>query len=316
MDTDTRELLRGSLRHVLTDTGGRSLSARLDELGWDDVVADDEADALGLLFTVKGDTCSSADALGPVLDRRLATATGDPTYAGAAVALPGVSTISDDGGSVRVAAIFASTPDPAASFAVVSGDRVVVVPPTASLATKVLHGVDPNLGLVGVTGSVPVNSLQWIDGEAANKLIATAQSMLATELIGIAVHVIASAVTYTGQRVQYGKAIGTFQALQHRIATAHAQVTSATHLADEARRTGDPWTAMVAKAMAGQAAENACVQAQQCYGAIGFTWEHEFHRYLKRAYALDWIAGDWRSLERRIGATLQATGTVPYIGAL
>ena len=68
--------------------------------------------------------------------------------------------------------------------------------------------------------------------------------------------------------------------------------------------------------MAGHAAEFACVQAQQCYGAIGFTWEHEFHRYLRRTYALDSLLGDWRTLEHEIGARLQETGTVPRIGGL
>jgi hypothetical protein len=58
------------------------------------------------------------------------------------------------------------------------------------------------------------------------------------------------------------------------------------------------------------------VQAQQCYGAIGFTWEHEFHRYLRRTYALDSMLGDWRTLEYAIGTHLQQTGTVPRIGEL
>jgi len=96
--------------------------------------------------------------------------------------------------------------------------------------------------------------------------------MLAAELVGIGEHVVGAAVEYTGARVQYGKAIGTFQALQHRLAGAHALVVGASRLANEAVATGDPWTAMVAKSLAGHAAENACTQAQQCYGAIGFTW--------------------------------------------
>jgi alkylation response protein AidB-like acyl-CoA dehydrogenase len=93
-------------------------------------------------------------------------------------------------------------------------------------------------------------------------------------------------------------------------------VIGAGHLAAEAGDAGDEWTAMVAKCMAGQAAEFACTQAQQCYGAIGFTWEHEFHRYLKRTYILDRIFGDWRSLEHEIGMRLQQSGAVPRIGVL
>jgi alkylation response protein AidB-like acyl-CoA dehydrogenase len=84
----------------------------------------------------------------------------------------------------------------------------------------------------------------------------------------------------------------------------------------EAAADGSPWTALVAKALAGRAAEEACTQAQQVYGAIGFTWEHEHHRYLRRTYALDWLLGDWRTLEHQIGARLQETAVVPRIGDL
>jgi alkylation response protein AidB-like acyl-CoA dehydrogenase len=140
--------------------------------------------------------------------------------------------------------------------------------------------------------------------------------MLAAELVAIARHVLAEAVGYTAQRVQYGKAIGTFQALQHRVAAAYPIVVGAGQVVREAAQSGDPWAAVVAKSIAGHAAELACTQAQQCYGAIGFTWEHEFHRYLRRTYALDALCGDWRTLEFEIGTTLQATQVVPKIGRL
>jgi len=79
---------------------------------------------------------------------------------------------------------------------------------------------------------------------------------------------------------------------------------------------GEDKEALVAKALAGRAAENACTQAQQSYGAIGFTWEHEFHRYLRRTYVLDWLFGGWRTLEREIGTRLIDAREVPRIGSL
>ena len=93
-------------------------------------------------------------------------------------------------------------------------------------------------------------------------------------------------------------------------------IVGAGHLITEAGLDRDPWTATVAKCMAGQAAEFACTQAQQCYGAIGFTFEHEFPGYLRRMYSLDRMFGDWRSLEHDIGSRLQETGVVPRIGTL
>jgi hypothetical protein len=320
MDSDTRELLRSSLRHTLSETSARPLSERLAELGWDDVLADDAPTALGLLFEIKGDTVSNADALGPELSRRLATASGNPALGSVIVGLPGVSTLIEADGNVTISAMVAASSGVPTSVAVICGDAgnelLAILPNGTTFNSVPCHVGDPGLELVRVTASVPNANVQWLDHDVAAAVLASARALLSTEMVGLAAHVIASAVAYTGQRVQYGKAIGTFQALQHRIASAHALVTGARHLADAARESNDPWTALVAKAMAGQAAETACVQAQQCYGAIGFTWEHEFHRYLKRAYALDWIAGDWRALESQIGATLQATGVVPHIGSL
>jgi hypothetical protein len=320
MDSDTRDLLRTSLRHTLTETSTRSLSERLDELGWADVVADDEAAALGLLFEIKGNSVSSADALGPELSRYLASVAGDATLSAVAVGLPGVSTLSETDGTITISAMVASARDVPTSVGVICGEagreRMAVLPVGTMFASAPCHGGDSNLELMNVAAIVPSASVRWLSDDVAVAVLARTRALLSVEMVGIAAHVIAEAVTYTGQRVQYAKAIGTFQALQHRMATAHALVTGARHLAEAALETGDAWTALVAKAMAGQAAETACVQAQQCYGAIGFTWEHEFHRYLKRAYALDWIAGDWRNLEAQIGATLQATGHVPHIGML
>ena len=58
MDADTLEMLRRSLRHVLADTSERPLAERLDELGWAEVVAEDETLALATLFDLHGDTLS------------------------------------------------------------------------------------------------------------------------------------------------------------------------------------------------------------------------------------------------------------------
>lgn len=184
---------------------------------------------------------------------------------------------------------------------------------TGSDATAVVVG---DLGRVTVIDASGTDTETIVDAATWTALEAHGRWLVACELVGIGRHVIASAVDYTRERVQYGKPIGVFQALQHRLASAHAMVVGAGHLTTEAGRDGDSWTAMVAKCMAGQAAEFACTQAQQCYGAIGFTFEHEFPGYLRRMYALDRMFGDWRTLEHEIGSRLQETGVVPRIGTL
>lgn len=316
IDADMLEMLRVSLRHVLIDTSTVPLSGRLAELGWHEVVADDPATALKTLFEIKGETLSTADALGPRLALELSAATGDDDLAGANVTLPspfGPSSIEDE--RIRIDAVALSSPGDD-QVVVCEVERRLAVCSAHRLTAEPLDGTDTSLGLLRLTGTLAADDVNWIDGEVWSRLVAHGRWLLACELVGIGRHVTASAVEYTKERVQYGKPIGVFQALQHRLANAHSLIVGAGHLVEEAGRAGDHWTALVAKCVAGQAAETACTQAQQCYGAIGFTWEHEFHRYLRRTYVLDRMLGDWRTLEHEIGERLQETGIVPRIGTL
>jgi Acyl-CoA dehydrogenase, C-terminal domain len=309
---DVLDMLRESLRHVLTETLSVPFGDRLAELGWDEVVADDASTALRTLFEIKGETVSSADALTPTLARHLAKLTGDPTLAKATVALPSPYGASRcDGDVLTVDAVVLSRP--ATTLVVAVGDRMAMVS-AERLSSTPMQGTDETLGLLRVTGTA--SGCTWIDGATWTQLETHARWLLACELVGIGRHVVGAAVEYTKVRVQYGKPIGVFQALQHRLASAHVAVVGASHVAAEAGVSGDAWVALVAKCVAGRAAEDACTQAQQCYGAIGFTWEHEFHRYLRRTYVLDQLLGNWRMLEHEIGMQLQGSGVVPRIGTL
>jgi len=329
MDAATLQMLRTSLTHVLTEDGDAPLSERLSKLGWEDVLGEYAAEALQALFSIRGTTLSAADALGPVLARAIAESTGRPELVEATVVLPGglhpdrlTSRLEGD----QLVADGTTTAPPAGSVTIVpvahddGGIRIAVAPPGTAWSQRAIEGTDRSMGLVRVNATFPAPECRWIDGADAatawSHCAAQARWALAAELVGIAHHVVGRAVEYTGQRKQYGRAIGTFQALQHRLASAYASVVGASDVVAEAAATGSPWVALVAKALAGRAAENACTQAQQSYGAIGFTWEHEFHRYLRRTYVLDWLFGDWRTLEREIGAHLIDGGAVPLIGSL
>jgi Acyl-CoA dehydrogenase, C-terminal domain len=314
MDNDTLGLLRSSLRYVLSQESSRPLDERLADLGWSDVVADDDGVATITLFEVLGDMLSAADAVGPQVAEALANALGILPIP---VVLPlrGTPAATPTDGGLRVDGVLLGGRIPVGEVAFATADGSVFAADIAGLALVPGHGFDDSLGMLHVSGDVS-DARPLGDNQAWTAALARGRAVLAVELVAISHHVIRAAVDYTGARVQYGKAIGTFQALQHRLASAHTLVIAAGRLANEAVMTGDAWTALVAKSLAGHAAENACTQAQQCYGAIGFTWEHEFHRYLRRTYALDALLGDWRTLEHEIGMTLQATGTVPRIGTM
>jgi hypothetical protein len=330
MDAETQDLLRSSLIKLFADASGGSLADRLAGLGWDEVLGDDEPGALRVLFETKGETRSGGDALGPCLARTVARSLGVDELRSAAVALPlsmGSSRLSSRlvGDSMAVSGLMLSMPETGSPVVVPfegtdGPTRLAVLTSDAAWVYKPVAGTDPDLGLLRVNASAPTSRVELLDADrsaaAWEMAIALGRWAVAAELVGLGRRVIADAVEYSLQRKQFGRQIGSFQALQHRLAGADASVVGAEHAVEEAASSGSPWVAMVAKALAGRAADSACSQAQQVYGAIGFTWEHGFHNYLRRAYLLDRLLGDWRQLEVEIGTQLLATGEVPRIGML
>lgn len=324
MDADTEALLRTSLTHLLSQTGTSRLGPSLTELGWDEVVADDRAGALRLLFEVRAVTLSPVDTLSPVLARLVADRSAVDEAAEAALLLPlSLNSVelssTSDGSQLAVDGVGpaptgfpllipAASPDGPvlALVAAADGDR---------LGRTEVAGMDPSIGY-RVTGSIAASRVQLLPWAAWDDATTTARWALATELVTIALGVLRDAVEYASVRHQYGRPIGTFQALQQRLASAHASAVGAGDVAHQASESGQPWDALVAKALAGKAAEAACTQAQQCFGAIGFTWEHPFPHRLRRVYLLDRLFGDWRRLETEIGSALLASRSVRRIGAL
>jgi alkylation response protein AidB-like acyl-CoA dehydrogenase len=94
-------------------------------------------------------------------------------------------------------------------------------------------------------------------------------------------------VGYTLTRVQFGRVIGSFQALQHRLADLHVLVESATSLSRTMAAADTPalgLRAAAVKVYCSEALMRTAAEMIQLHGAIGITWEHPAHRYLKRAH--------------------------------
>ena len=133
---------------------------------------------------------------------------------------------------------------------------------------------------------------------------------LSAEQVGAARRALELTVAYTKVRVQFGQAIGGFQALQHRMADLHVQVESARSLsyavasaaADAAPGLG--LRAAAAKVYCSELALRVAGEMIQLHGAIGITWEHEAHRYLKRAHGAAQLFGPPSEHAARIAAAL------------
>jgi hypothetical protein len=143
-------------------------------------------------------------------------------------------------------------------------------------------------------------------GDDRNKQLAAH----ALEAVGIGSKAVELAIAYVSEREQFGKKIGTYQAVSHAVVDAYVAVELARSLAYWAAwcvAEGDEQVALAcaaAKSQATEAAVRACETAIQVHGGIGFTWEHPLHRYYKRALALDSALGYGREHRAEIARFL------------
>lgn len=129
------------------------------------------------------------------------------------------------------------------------------------------------------------------DGSALAGLRDVACVALSAEQVGAASQALAATVEYVQVREQFGRAIGTFQALQHRLAEAHVRLEaarSASAAAADALVAGAadaPALAAVAKVTCSEALQAIAAEMVQMHGGIAITWEHDAHLYVRRAWA-------------------------------
>jgi alkylation response protein AidB-like acyl-CoA dehydrogenase len=126
---------------------------------------------------------------------------------------------------------------------------------------------------------------------AVRRGLETGAALLASEQVGIAQWCLATTVAYLRERRQFGRLVGSFQALKHRLADLYVATESAAAAARYAAVTAavdDPDRTIagaVAAAFCGDVAVRTAEEAIQLHGGIGMTWEHPAHLYLKRAKA-------------------------------
>jgi alkylation response protein AidB-like acyl-CoA dehydrogenase len=130
----------------------------------------------------------------------------------------------------------------------------------------------------------------------------------ASVLNGIGMRLLEMTLEHVKARQQFGRAVGSFQAVKHKLASAHIAVESSRSsawYAAYALAQGLPDAAVaasVAKAAAAAAESLANAEALQCHGGIGFTWEHDLHLWLKRGKALEPAYGSVAEHTARLAA--------------
>ncbi|UXA18347.1 acyl-CoA dehydrogenase [Mycobacterium sp. SMC-4] len=202
----------------------------------------------------------------------------------------GAVTAGDDLRVSGSAAAVLGAPD-AEVLVLIAGDDVVVVDRGADgVSVTALDALDTTrgLGAVDLTG-VGVAAERVLRG-AAPRARAVFRILAAAEAVGVSWAALEMSVEYAKVREQFGRTIGTFQAVKHHAANMLVHAETATAATWDAARSDDLDGAHFAAAVAATLASRAQIfNAQnniQLHGGIGFTWEHDAHLYLRRARTL------------------------------
>jgi alkylation response protein AidB-like acyl-CoA dehydrogenase len=220
------------------------------------------------------------------------------TPADGGFALDGVKSFVLDGHTAELLVVAARSPrssgEQGLTFFAVPGDapglerrRLETLDTTRKQARLEFKGVSAEpLGEIGAGGAALARTLDL------------ASIALASEMVGGAQRVLEMAVDYAKKRVQFGRPIGSFQAIKHKCADVLLEVElakSAAYYAASAADEGDeelPALAALAKSLASDAYRMAAAENIQIHGGVGFTWEYDAHLYFKRAKGCEVLLGD------------------------
>jgi hypothetical protein len=169
-----------------------------------------------------------------------------------------------------------------------------------------------SLDLTAALTSLTLDSVQAVvlDEQSSQRIEDVLETTKACEAAGICKRVVEMSVEYVKTRTQFGTPIGSFQAIQHKLADCYAKSESlaslssfaawaAVHSADQQHL-----TARAAILEAAQTAPWVCETAIQAHGGIGFTWEYDLHLYLRRAKLIQAAFGVSESRAREIIAAV------------
>lgn len=149
---------------------------------------------------------------------------------------------------------------------------------------------------------------------AIDRALLTGAGLLAAEQVGVARWALETTIAYLKERRQFGRVVGGFQALKHRLADLYAQVEQADAAARYAAATlatddpDVPVAVAVAASFCGEAATHAAEEAIQLHGGIGMTWEHPAHLHLKRAKADELLLGTPEAHRQQLATLIDLPG--------
>lgn len=311
-DDATRDEVAASLRELFEKRSGpQDVAPLLADLGWAEVLAEDPATAVMLLFTEHGRALASSRALDDIMLAELTDVL--PAGRRRAVIYPHPSQGSvpprcDDpimGLSLGPLADI----DEAVLAATLPGGLLGLLALTAAdlcVSAEPEGGFDLDSGWRTVTAVVP-NDIEVVGaGVEWDRAVAAGRRALAAEILGVCDSALDLVTSHAKARVQFGRPIGSFQAVRHRLSESYVAMVGARSVLDNAYTVAgsdaEVWAALIAKIRAGHAQAVLMRHAVQVFGALGLTREGDIHRYVERAAALDALLGSHQALTEVVGS--------------
>jgi alkylation response protein AidB-like acyl-CoA dehydrogenase len=323
MPNGDQEAVRDAIRDVLREQAGPErlraaiatddafdprLWATAGELGWFGLAVPEAAGGAGyglpeamILFVELGRSLAPGPWLGTVVaSRMLGTGGGDPTSLAALLGgRDRVALVDDPGDRLGAHGVIDGVEENvldggvATRFLVLGAQTVRLLAGGQGVA-EVRPSIDPTRRLARVRFTRAAAEVVSDDPKAARR---DATLLAAAEAAGVAERTLEMSVAYAKVREQFGRPIGSFQAIKHRCAdmavraeVARSAVTYAA-VALEEDRAEAPLAVHIAKTLATDAAITNATDNIQNHGGIGYTWEAEPHLYLKRARLLEHVLG-------------------------
>jgi hypothetical protein len=293
--------LRATASKLFSNRDRHLTLEQLRELGWFELMAEEPRAAVSVLAEEQGRHLGTSR----LVEVILATELGDDIDIDTEAIVVPIRDASLAAGAEIDGVVLRDAPVEALILAVAASPGGVVVRRGSPNAFNPVLGIDPDAGWTRVQG-VSVGDEVPVPVDGWRRAVALGSLALAYETMGVASAMLESAVEYVKDRHQFGVPIGTFQAVAHRLADVLVTLEAARSIAETAWVERDQVLCSAALAAARRASTTARTNCHQVFGAIGCTWEHDLHRYIRRGLLLEVVFDPERDLARAVDTVIQS----------
>ena len=336
MDRDTRDMLLETASRFFAERAGKDvvngvekgvwpadLWKEIEEMGLPLIAVPEEQEGVGgtladlmAMLRVAGEHAVPVPVAETALANLLIAAAGGKPASGPSTVALGELSLQGNRVSGKVARVpFAGVAERFVSIVTAGGKATLVVVPrdAVKIEDTPSHAGEP-YGTVTFDGATPEFSApSAISADRALELAALARAM---QMAGAADKVLVTATEYCKQRVQFGRPISTFQAIQHMLAELASYVAATIASAEAASRdadeggleTGGSFSIAAAKTQCSDFAHRIAAISHQSMGAMGFTHEHILHHYTRRLWVWRRDFGSESFWGQKIGESFAKAG--------